>query len=387
MHEAISLLGCRAQDVTAGGQSQLGLFVAPVQWLVGSLADPPSLPRVCLSRPVSTINFYAQRAPRDCQIVLNCAGPFTRTFQPIADACVETHKHYLDITGEISVFEAAAAMDEVARKAGVTIMPGVGFDVVPTDCLAVHLKKRLPTATKLTLGIHAAGAAGASRGTTVTMVEHVTSGHGGLVRRDGEIVKVPLAHARRTLDHGYGVGHVWSSCIPWGDVSTAYRSTAIPNIEVYMGTPGVFGVAMWLASFSVIAWLLTTRVVAAIAHLFVPAWGPTQRAREAAMNCVYGEVTDERSGRTLVSRIRVAEGYTFTALASIRIVENVLFRLPRKAAGSGGHLKAGFQTPAMAYGPDLVLTVDGSTREDEPEGLGGTGAGAGGGAASTAAGT
>ena len=87
---------------------------------------------------------------KDIKVVINCAGPFSRTAIPMAAACIRAGAHYLDITGEIQVFEDVAAMSEAAKKAGVMLMPGTGFDVVPSDCLAAHLKKRLPGATDST---------------------------------------------------------------------------------------------------------------------------------------------------------------------------------------------------------------------------------------------
>src|SRR5512139_1306127 len=167
---------------------------------------------------------------KGCDVVLHCAGPFSRTSQAMRDACLLTHTHYLDITGEIAVFEAAATCDSIARTAGIMLLPGVGFDVVPTDCLAAHLKSQLPTATHLALAFRGLGRA--SRGTTLTGLEGMSTG--GLVRRDGKLIPVPLAWKTRHIDFGNGRGPIATITLPWGDVSTAYYTTGIPNIEVYM---------------------------------------------------------------------------------------------------------------------------------------------------------
>src|SRR3712207_3296995 len=145
----------------------------------------------------------------------------------MAEACLSAGVHYLDITGEIGVFEALAARDAQARAAGVMLMPGVGFDVVPTDCLAAHLKRRLPSATRLALGFEAAGRL--SRGTARTVIENL--GAGGLVRQGGELKRVPAAWRTRVID--FGAGPRTAMTIPWGGVVTAYHSTGIPTIEVY----------------------------------------------------------------------------------------------------------------------------------------------------------
>src|SRR5438552_12002536 len=168
---------------------------------------------------------------RDMRAVLHCAGPFARTAKPMADACLRTGVHYLDITGEEDVFEALAARDAEAKAARVMLLPGVGFDVVPSDCLAAHLKRRLPSATRLALGFMSRSRM--SRGTALTVVENIHGG--GLIRQDGLLKKVPTAWKTRTID--FGAGPVKAITIPWGDLATAYYSTGIPNIEVYMAAP------------------------------------------------------------------------------------------------------------------------------------------------------
>src|SRR5262245_11210920 len=137
---------------------------------------------------------------RDVHTLLNCAGPFSCTARPMADACLQTGTHYLDITGEADVFEALAARDAQARAARIVLLPGVGFAVVPSDCLAVHLKRRLPTATRLALGFQSAGRL--SRGTALTALERVAGG--GLVRENGLLKRVPAAWKTRVIDFGKG---------------------------------------------------------------------------------------------------------------------------------------------------------------------------------------
>ena len=85
-------------------------------------------------------------------LVLNCAGPFSATAAAMMTDCLAAHVHYLDITGEIGVFEHSRTLDAAARAAGIVICPGVGFDVIPTDCVAATLKAALPDATRLALG-------------------------------------------------------------------------------------------------------------------------------------------------------------------------------------------------------------------------------------------
>ncbi len=129
-------------------------------------------------RPISLDDFTSlEAALKEVPLVLHCAGPFSHTFKPMVDACLRTGRHYLDITGEIAVFEALAARDAEAQQEGVMLLPGVGFEVVPSDCLVAHLKQRLPEATHLTLAIGSLGG-GLSHGTTLTSIEGLPPGYG-----------------------------------------------------------------------------------------------------------------------------------------------------------------------------------------------------------------
>jgi short subunit dehydrogenase-like uncharacterized protein len=285
---------------------------------------------------------------RGLRAVLHCAGPFVRTARPMAEACLRAGVHYLDITGEAAVFEALAARDAEARAAGVMLLPGVGFDVVPSDCLAAHLKRRLPAATRLALGFQLAG--GVSRGTALTVAENLH--RGGLVRRGGVLMRVPAAWKTRTID--FGSGAVRAITIPWGDVVTAYHSTGIPDIEVYMAAP--LGVRLGARVGRHLGWLLGSAPVQRLLKWRIRSQppGPTDAERTRGTSLLWGEAVDP-GGERVVSRLRGPEGYTLTALAALAVVERVL----------RGEAPAGFQTPSLAYGPDFVLQLAGVVRTDE----------------------
>jgi short subunit dehydrogenase-like uncharacterized protein len=279
--------------------------------------------------------------------VLHCAGPFSRTSAAVAEGCLRTRTHYLDITGEIAVFESLAARDAQARAAGVTLLPGVGFDVVPSDCLAAHLKRRLPTATRLALAIRGTGRV--SRGTATTMVENIH--RGGLVRRGGKFVPVPAAWRTRMID--FGRGPVKCTTIPWGDVSTAYHSTGIPDVEVYAALPTSARVAMIVSRpfKNLLATDAAQRFLKKRINAQPP--GPSDEERARGHSYVWGEASDD-AGNKKTSRLRGPEGYTLTAMTALASVLRVL----------QGHAPTGFQTPSKAFGPDFILEVEGVTRED-----------------------
>lgn len=281
--------------------------------------------------------------------VLHCAGPFSLTSRQMGEACLRTKTHYTDITGEIAVFEACAAADEEAKNAGIMVMPGVGFDVVPSDCLARHLKDRLPTATDLTLAFYGKGRL--SHGTQATMT--MNAGKGGAVRRDGKITPVPAAWRTREIDFGGG-GVKTGVTIPWGDVATAYYSTGIPNIEVYTVAPPSALTAMKLSRY--LGPLLEVGPIQRFMRSRIPPGGPSDKERAQGSTLLWGQASDP-DGNRVETRIQCPEGYTMTALAALLITEKIL----------SGDLMPGFQTPAKAYGAGLVLEIDGTTRRDDTD--------------------
>ena len=282
---------------------------------------------------------------KEVDFVIHCAGPFSLTSEKMVEACLRLGKHYLDITGELTVFEAMAARDEAAKKAGIMVMPGVGFDVVPSDCLARHLKNRLPEAVDLTLAFYGLGRI--SHGTQSTMVMNI--GNGGAIRKDGEIVSVPAAYKTREID--FGEIKKLGVTIPWGDVSTAFYSTGIPNIKVFTVIPKKQITLLKMSRY--IGWLLATKPLQSILQSRIPEGGPNAEEREKGKTLLWGKATD-KNGNSVESRQQGPEGYKFTMLATLRIAEKIL----------DGEFCPGFQTPAKCYGADLVLEIDGVKRQD-----------------------
>jgi short subunit dehydrogenase-like uncharacterized protein len=280
--------------------------------------------------------------------VLHCAGPFTHTYEAMASACLRTGTHYLDITGEISVFEGLASRDQAAYEAGVMLLPGVGFDVVATDCLAAHLKNRLPEATHLALAFRPLGSR-FSHGTAISSIERAPLG--GLIRREGKLTPVPVAYKNRQVD--FGRGPVAAVSIPWGDVSTAFYSTGIPNIEVFIALPALVRrlfplvrVLGGVMSLSVIKSLLKSML-----ELLPP--GPSEKQLKDGFTLLWGEAWDP-GGKRVTALAHTPESYAFTAQAALASVEKVL----------GGQATPGFRTPSLAFGADFLLEIEGTTRTD-----------------------
>ncbi len=277
-------------------------------------------------------------APFDA--VLLAAGPFSATSRPMVDACIATGTHYLDITGEIAVFEACHARDAEARKADCVVMPGVGFDVVPSDCLAATLKAALPDANRLELAMSGGGI---SRGTKKTLVEGF--GHGGAIREGGTIRGVPFAWRSAQVPFRDKT----RTCIsfPWGDVSTAYYSTGIPNIMVYMSVP----VALWVLKaarpFVPLMALAPVRR-ALIRRIERGPEGPDEAERRAGRAHLWGRVTNA-GGRSVEATLETPDGYDLSVSAALECVRRILV----------DPIPPGAKTPSMAFGADLIRAIPG----------------------------
>lgn len=278
-------------------------------------------------------------------LVMHCAGPFSATADPMMEACIKAGAHYLDITGEIAVFELAQSKMQAAKKAGVVICSGVGFDVIPTDCVAARLKEVMPDATHLTLGFDSSS--GVSPGTAKTNLEGLAQG--GKVRVSGQIVTVPMAHKVRQINFGRGVKSAMT--IPWGDVSTAFHTTGIPNVEVFI--PGSFGT------------ILGAKLSRFFRPIFAMAWvqkrlkafieksvkGPDETTRADLPTFIWGEARNAK-GELKTARVRTVNTYSLTITGALAVINHLLSNEP----------EGGAYTPARLVGSDLVCRLPGSSQ-------------------------
>lgn len=284
-----------------------------------------------------------RRELKDIQAVLHCAGPFSQTSRPMLNACLDVGAHYFDITGEIAVFEQAhdPAVSTRARQAGVVVCPGVGFDVVPTDCLAAQLKAALPDANSLVLAFQSRSQL--SPGTAKTTVE----GAAELckVREEGRIVDVYAR--RRTID--FGEGDRQAMTIAWGDVSTAYHTTGVRNIEVCI--PASRKTFRRVRRLQRMRWLM--------ARPLVQNWlkrriekrikGPSKEVRSQNRTVVWGQARNP-AGKVRTARFQTPNGYEVTIEAPLAIVSAVL---------EGRVTKRGSLTPTQLMGAEFVWHLPG----------------------------
>ena len=252
-------------------------------------------------------------------LVLNAAGPFLHTAAPLAEACLAAGVHYLDIGNELQVFRTLYDLDQRARQAGVTIMPGVGFGVVATNCLARHVSDTVGGAALLQIATRAATA---QQGPGVAATRQQNMPYGGWIRQAGHLEPCPLGSGTITITLPDGPCLIMP--LPTGDLEAAFQATGAADITAYGAVPGDRA-----------------------------AGDPPPSAPPAYRSFGWARATGP-DGATAAALLQAGESYAFTAAASIRAVEETLTRAPRGAV-----------SPAAAFGADFALTIPGTSRTEE----------------------
>ncbi|SNT34789.1 Uncharacterized conserved protein [Ekhidna lutea] len=276
------------------------------------------------------------------EVVVHCAGPFIHTAKSMVQGCLATNTHYLDITGEFQVFDLIKEYGEKAKEKGIMLLPGTGFDVVPSDCLAKHLHNKMPNATDLKLAFVSKGGK-LSRGTAKTMIENL--GEPQTLRRGGDYEGIPMGKSAIEID--YGPFKQISMGISWGDVSTAYFSTGIPNIEVFSGTTEqqLSKVKRALR----LSFMLRSRTIKnfLMRQMDKRSDGPEEERRKESVMYLWGKISNGVTSEE--ARLKTPNGYTLTAASTVLIAQKIL----------NGNFTIGFQTPSIAYGEKLILEIEG----------------------------
>ncbi|MEW6701216.1 MAG: saccharopine dehydrogenase NADP-binding domain-containing protein, partial [Bacteroidota bacterium] len=270
--------------------------------------------------------------------VLNCAGPFKYTAKDLIDGCLSSKTNYIDITGEIPALHLAFRQNEAAKKSGIVILPGAGFDVIPTDCLAKHLSELMPDAVHLKLGfLNKRGKI--SRGTLLTTLESLAGV--GIIRRNGVLLESDIGeftikvNTKNFLFRGVS--------IPWGDVYTSFYSTGIPNVEVYLGLPQLFVQFRALLRFVLKIFTIPTVKNFASNYIKKNFTGPTKMERDSTGTYVWGCVENAK-GDMIEEVYQFMEGYNLTAIGASECAERVL----------KNSLHPGTYTPSLAFGSGFM---------------------------------
>lgn len=258
-------------------------------------------------------------------VLLNFAGPFAQTAEPLMNACINAGIDYLDITAEINVYRLAERLGVQAAAKKVMLLPGVGWDVVPTDSLAVQVARRVENPLALSIALQVPGSM--SRGSAMSVSEIM--GAGLLIRLDGELVAAPDALPR---DFDFGQGAVLCVPLSFGDLITGWHSTGIPNIAMFVH---IAGDAFPEGDLSQLP------------------DGPTAEQRDAHRARAVVEVIGA-DGTTAKSVIETVNGYSYTPLAAVEAARRVM----------NGERRTGFATPAAVFGDGFAESIAGTVITD-----------------------
>jgi short subunit dehydrogenase-like uncharacterized protein len=282
------------------------------------------------------------------RLVVHAAGPFVHTSRPMVLACLDTGTHYLDITGEVPVFESIFKLHQAARERQVALMPGAGYDVVPSDCLSAYVSQKLPQATALEINV--LGVNRMSRGTASSIVEMLPAGM--LQRVDGQLTSAGFAQQIKKVPFPGGARRV--TPVPWGDLVTAFHSTGIPNItnsfalsRTLMNSIRILGpLAQRASALQAVRWLMRQAVKIVVSD-------PSNAWRHDRFGAIHALVRDP-AGNYKQAWLKTPEPYLLTAQTAVRSAEGIL--------SSGLH---GALTPSHAFGQDFILQFSGIERMDE----------------------
>ncbi len=284
---------------------------------------------------------------RGFELVMHIAGPYTYTAKPMIDAAVAAGTHYVDLTGENHVIQAQLDRHHEFVAAGIMVMPAVGFDVVPTDCLNLYVARQVDQPTRLELVMNgeyrSAEGAPASRGTLKSGVEMLSLPL--LMRMDGQMIEVDQPKIMTREVNGEERTLVQ---IPWADMMTSWVSTGVPTIEIYQVQNGSLSQWVpWLAQRgwgkSLLIWLIDT---------FLPE-GPPAEAQATRQTQLIATATNTR-GESASAEMITPEPYLLTFHSALLVAQRII----------DGQWESGFQTPAKMYGPELALAVPGVSLRD-----------------------
>ena len=173
----------------------------------------------------------------------------------------------------------------------------------------------------------------------------------GAIRKNGVLVPEPVGKRGMQVNFTPWQQQSFVMSIPWGDISTAYLSTGIPNIITYTGIPK----ATWyfLKAQAGFNWLLRTHFIRGLVRTIIKSKspGPGDAQRDKAVSLIRGIVRNPQ-GQSVTAFMRCPEAYSLTAYATLLIAQKIL----------NGQFRPGYQTPATAYGENLVMEIEGVER-------------------------
>lgn len=283
------------------------------------------------------------KAVAEMDLVFHVAGPYLITAEAMLQACIAGKTHYVDITGEAPIFKRIFELSDQAKAAGICLVSGIGFDVIPTDCLLKHVAAKIKNTQSVELAI--APVVKPSAGTAKSALGIIESGKAD-IRQDGKIVSVPFGSEIKTINFPGGKKTV--SIGPIADIYTAYYSTGAKNVKTFMAMPAA---AAYMSKFTMpmLGWALRKPAVKKRLEKIIDnnVKGPELSFRAKGHTEIYARA-ENANGDVAEGYLRTGEVYHLTAQLSVRFIEHVLEKNP-----------SGALAPAQLFPMRDLLDVDG----------------------------
>lgn len=270
----------------------------------------------------------------DVFLVVNFANIQFSLNKALIEACIQSGTHYIDLGSEYYDISEVHKYHEASIASGSMLMPGYGFNLVPTDIAADIAHQFLPDANELIFGFAAIGES--SRGTVKSVLRDAT--RKGFFRKDGKLQAIaPAVEEIQFAADGRQYTLVNNPLM--GEVITAWEGTKIPSIKTYSYFPWILvqfmkGRLNWLRKF-----------LLKYAGLFFPA-GPTEKQLRSGYS--YSWVEAKNADKKVLITIKGPEAYLFT----VQIIQQLIRQLVK------GKVSSGFIRPAF-FGRELIESVEG----------------------------
>lgn len=270
-------------------------------------------------------------------VVVNTVGPFGATTEPLARACVAAGSHYVDLANELPPVQALLAMDDDARRGGVTLVTGAGFGVLATEALVVELAAGRPPASSVLVAAMPT-VDGLGSAVLASVIDAIA--YGGRRYRDGRLQRTRLG-ADHALIPVPGLPAIAALAVPTGELEAAHRASGAGDV-VALSSEVPSGRTV-RAVLPLLTALLAFRPIRSGLLRLIDRARLTPPAKSGDTSWAYArlEWADGTHGQAW---LRAGEGYGFTA----KVAAHTALRL------SDGRGRAGAFTPGVLFGADLA---------------------------------
>ncbi|NJP94858.1 NAD(P)H-binding protein [Nonomuraea sp. FMUSA5-5] len=268
------------------------------------------------------------RAFEGCDVVVGCAGPFSEVGDPVVRAAIAAGAHYVDTSAEQlflrHVFDTYA---ERAEQAGVSVVPAVGFDILPGDMIAHLAGAEVEPLDELTIA-YQTNDFDMTRGTIRSSLQVLLDGD--LAYEDGQWRPAEGLAVKRTSFTFPGQSEERPTARwPGAEIVTVPRHVRARRVEI------ITDAAVFTPEMISLMQLPTDQWDAVIGQL---PEGPSEERRPVAEFTIVAEAIGV-DGRRATGVVRATDIYGSAAVFTVEAARRL----------AAGEAKAGVLSPAQAF--------------------------------------